>query len=93
MIDPDCEISITGIPSQKSVNDAIADKLRSLLAGLCVARGVKTGRAFEITIPDDVYGMLTTGGTLKYYTSGRNVVVRYEPTPIDGEKIERRLLQ
>lgn len=91
MIDPDCEISITGIPSRQSVEQAITDKLRSLLAGLCIARGAKVARAFEITIPDDVYGMLTTGGTLKYCTQGRNVVVRYEPTPIEGEKIGRML--
>ena len=72
-------------------SEAISMKLRSLLAGLCVSRGAKVGRAYEIMIPDDVYGKLTTGGLLKYHRDGAYIVVRYEPAAVEGRRVESRV--
>lgn len=94
MIDNIDDIDIPSVQIQAVIpgrpclsHEDVAEKLRSLLAGLCVSRGVKVGRKYEIAIPDDVYGRLCTGGTLRMERRGSDVVAIYDPAPIEGQVV------
>lgn len=77
-------------PTPEAERAALIEKLRSLLAGACVQHGTKVGRCHEMTIPDEVYGMLTAGGKLRYFQRGTDVIVSYEPALVSGKRVDAR---